>query len=549
MKSRFFATALALGLASTAFAQTGKPAPLPPDVAIVPPDAVAFVHVRVADLWNSDAFKEIRDIVMQAGTKALEGFDKRFLPTPSSIERVTAFVLPPGEENKQPQLVVVIGTNRAIDKEAFLKSALPNGVEKKLGTQTYLHDAKADISMHFITDRVFALSDSRGIPALLAHKPGSGPIKDALGLTLSNKVMVVAFNPAIVPPKALKEIPPAFRPLSKATLYTMTLEMKPVPQIEMQLLFPDNKTSEAAHDALKEGAKMALAELQKARKEMLAKVLGDGKVAPLTELAEVGGALFALGAMQQVEDFLNDPPILRKENRVQASFKIPQGANFTVGVGAVGVALLLPAVQKVREAAARAKGSNNLKQITLAMFNYESAMGTYPPAAICDKNGKPLLSWRVAMLPYLEQGALYNQFKLDEPWDSDNNKKLIDKMPAVYLHPNAKPEAGQTNYRAFVGGGAALDLKKGVRIVDFTDGTSNTILVAESAETVTWTKPEDFTYDPKKPLPKLGGLSNGGFSAAFADGSVRFLRETIKETTLRGLITRAGGEVLDSGDY
>jgi len=217
---------------------------------------------------------------------------------------------------------------------------------------------------------------------------------------------------------------------------------------------------------------------------------------------------------------------------------------------AMAVGLLLPAVQKVREAAGRAQSQNNLKQIGLAMHNFASAgNGRFPPAAICDNKGKPLLSWRVAILPYIEQENLYKQFKLDEPWDSENNKELIPLMPKTYALPAAPPNPGETHYRVFVGKGAAFDWIQGALLPgDFTDGLSYTWLVVETAEGVPWTKPDELEYDPEKPLPKFGTYHSGGFNALFADGSVRLIFPTVKEKTLRALITRAGGEVVDPNE-
>ena len=216
---------------------------------------------------------------------------------------------------------------------------------------------------------------------------------------------------------------------------------------------------------------------------------------------------------------------------------------------AIGIGLLLPAVQKVRMAAAGVQGANNLKQLALAMFNYEATYNNFPAHAIYSKDGnKPLLSWRVAILPYIEQNNLYQQFHLDEPWDSEHNKKLIPLMPKIFIPPNAPPtkEPGMTYYQLFVGGGAGWSANaKGPRIANFTDGTSNTIMIAEAGEAVIWTKPEDLTYDPQKPLPKLGNIWNpAGFLVAMCDGSVRTVGPKVKQTTLRAAITAAGGEVM-----
>ena len=213
---------------------------------------------------------------------------------------------------------------------------------------------------------------------------------------------------------------------------------------------------------------------------------------------------------------------------------------------AVAVGLLLPAVQRVREAAGRSQSLNNLKQLALAMHCHMDANGGFPPAAICDKAGRPLLSWRVAILPYIEHQALYAQFKLDEPWDSEHNKSLIPLLPKVYTDPRLPPQPGKTYYKVFTGGGAAFEIDKGARIIDITDGTSNTIMIVEGGDPVVWTKPEDIPYDPKRPLPKLEIPGLGSIVLAFCDGSVRQLNNgRLSEKNLRAAITKAGGEVLD----
>jgi uncharacterized protein (TIGR03067 family) len=197
---------------------------------------------------------------------------------------------------------------------------------------------------------------------------------------------------------------------------------------------------------------------------------------------------------------------------------------------------------KVEIAKARMTSANNLKQMLLAMHNYHDAYTTFPAAAICDKNGKPLLSWRVTILPYIEQDALYRQFKLDEPWDSENNKKLLTQMPKIY---GAKGTT-KTHYRVFTGKGTMFDGTKGIKLTDVTDGTSNTAVVFEAADDVEWTKPEEFEFDAKTPLPKLGGVPfENGFHVGFADGSVRFMSTKAKESTIRAIITRNGGEIID----
>lgn len=244
-------------------------------------------------------------------------------------------------------------------------------------------------------------------------------------------------------------------------------------------------------------------------------------------------------------------PSVMTARRTKAGIEITSRQSLPgVNVGAVapvGVALLLPAVQAAREAARRAQSMNNLKQIALAMHNYHDVHKEFPSQWNVDKDGKPLLSWRVQLLPYLEQEALYRQFKLDEPWDSPNNKKLIEKMPAVFRSPNSTAAPGKTNYLGISGPGRFFDGEKVTRLQDITDGTSNTIMVVEAnnASAVIWTKPEDYTPAEGNPTAGLTGLRPGGFVVAFCDGSVRFIQQTVNKDVINALFTIAGGEIFE----
>lgn len=197
---------------------------------------------------------------------------------------------------------------------------------------------------------------------------------------------------------------------------------------------------------------------------------------------------------------------------------------------------------------ARARTIDNLKRMGLAMHNFAFAnQGRFPAAAI-RKDGKPFLSWRVALLPFLDiyRGArLYRKFRLDEPWDSPHNKALLEEMPPEYEAVARKDRAPySTYYQGFVGPGALFGGEEGTRIADVSDGLSWTLMIVEAAKPVPWTKPEDLPYDKEKPLPKLGGQFEDGFYVAFADGSARFLSRKVAPGTLRALITHGDGEVI-----
>ncbi len=192
-----------------------------------------------------------------------------------------------------------------------------------------------------------------------------------------------------------------------------------------------------------------------------------------------------------------------------------------------------------------AASANNLKQMALAFHAHNDAFNVLPNN-VYSKDGKPLLSWRVQILPFVEQQALYQQFKLDEPWDSDHNKKLIEQMPKVYAPIRVKAKPGETFYQVFTGEKAPFGPGKQPRLVaTFQDGLSNTGMIYEAGEPVIWTKPADLPYDDAKPLPKLGGLFDGDFHVAMGDGSVMFCKKDADEKELRKLIMPADGEVVD----
>jgi hypothetical protein len=192
--------------------------------------------------------------------------------------------------------------------------------------------------------------------------------------------------------------------------------------------------------------------------------------------------------------------------------------------------------------------SDKLSKIAKAMHLYHDYKKAYPTPANYDTQGMPLLSWRVHLLPHLNLDALYAQFKLDEPWDSAHNKKLIAKIPVVYQDSHGKGAAeGKTPFLVPIGPATAFPGGKGMKMPnDFSDGTSQTALVFQVADDhmAIWTKPEDWQFDPKQPHRGLVDPNRPAFMAAFADASVHQLKNTISPETLRALITRNAGDVV-----
>lgn len=206
----------------------------------------------------------------------------------------------------------------------------------------------------------------------------------------------------------------------------------------------------------------------------------------------------------------------------------------------------------------------NLKKITLALHNYRSKHGSFPPAYTVDKNGKPLLSWRVLILPYLDSPIgvgvkngrnimLHEAFHYDEPWDGTHNKKLLPFMPDSYWSPLTKTAGWKTNYLGVVGKNMMFPGKDSVKLEEVKDVTSNTIMLVEVNDELAteWTRPVDFQPDPKRPTkglerPLRSDLT--GFCAAMVDGSAKALSVQTDSKALWSLFLR-NGEKPRPGEY
>jgi len=241
-----------------------------------------------------------------------------------------------------------------------------------------------------------------------------------------------------------------------------------------------------------------------------------------------------------------------------------------IGCDTIGMLIsqFLPALQAAREAKRRVQCVENLKQIGLAMQGYHQQYGCFPPAFIPDKNGKPMHSWRVLMLPFLEQDALYHQYRFDEPWNGPHNKALADHMPSVYRCPSSDPtpDPSQTSYAMIVGPHAISDGPTPHRMSDIKDGASNTIMVAEAAKAainwaeaastgINWMEPRDLNAenmdfctravekDLRRETCEIFRNHNVAANVLFCDGSVRTLsNELLYPKELEALMTIDGGE-------
>lgn len=226
---------------------------------------------------------------------------------------------------------------------------------------------------------------------------------------------------------------------------------------------------------------------------------------------------------------------------------------------AANLALLTGVLETFANESQQQSRQMGMKQIMLALHNYHDSFKSFPVLdTYRDDQGKPYLSWRVHILPFMEQQALYEQFHLDEPWDSPHNKKLVSKMPDIYAMQKdllpAEPVAdqveiqpGHTTIVAPTGELTTFGGRTATRFQDMLDGTSNTVVVVEvkPEHAVPWTAPQDYQFDPKKPLSGIAVNPDGTWQAAFGDGSVQDLSAKLPAKTVLHLFQMKDGNVVN----
>ena len=506
-----------------------------PDLSYVTTDAVAVVFAHPSRVLKAPEMEMLpHEIFAAAGKKEL-GFD------PADVDEILVVA----EVAGGPPLVgVVIRLSKPHALESMLPEVAAGTTAGDLDGKPFLQAASPmEPSLYMPDDRTLLVGMAPMIEKMVAHAkdPQPGELSTLIGKTrAAGDVTAVAVIEPIremlgamlmmvpVPPplEDLKQLPDLVKAAKIELTWTGT------PQASVIVLAPDEAKAEKletiVNEALDFGQEMALAELSQKMGE------GDDPVEQATAQY-----------MVRLNKYLFD---LVRPKRHGTVLSITQDGAESMQVATTGVlvALLLPAVQAAREAARRSMGSNNLKQIGLAMHNHHDVYKELPAQAIRDDSGKPLLSWRVKILPFVEQNALYEQFHLDEPWDSPHNKELLAQMPAVYARPGNDPTTGLTPYLAPVGEGTLWNGEKGAKFRDVRDGLSNTIMVVEAEDeaAVPWTKPADWEIDANDLLKGVRNSRPGGFQALFCDGSSRFIANMIDLETLKAFLTMAGGETV-----
>jgi hypothetical protein len=503
---------------------------------LVPDSAFSATVVYPRRVLTSKAFAKIdiqslaEDAENQAGFSFLDLEEIVFLFGPMNPQ--------PNVHIADPWMGDIVRLAKPHDHEILLKKWL-NDPQRYLiaGHRCYrkaqtANSGEDDVAVCFLDDRTFIIGRQAWLPAMLNAKDAKSPLIPVLSKTDTSADLTEVF----INTDTVKEItsgiptevlPPPLKPFAEFPnlLSAAKLTIRTSPDISLRLTLIGN--DEAAAGELAEMVKSS----QQFAQQMLPILQAQEKPSMPREL-RVSLEYAAAMAKKLVDGMVPHQ----------------SGRQVTVEIRDIGTVdeLVSKMILPIRASRNLAVKMTNLKQIGLALANYEAAYAHFPAHAIYSKDGKPLLSWRVSILPYLEEQKLYSEFHLDEPWDSEHNKPLLALMPKIFERPGEAPlAAGLTRFLVPVGKGTMFEGTSGIKASDVTDGLSKTIQIVEVAaeKAVPWSKPVDFDFNSEKPLDGLGNVESG-IPAVFGDTHVQILPK-LDANTFRWLILRNDGHRVD----
>ncbi|HUG19619.1 MAG TPA: DUF1559 domain-containing protein [Planctomycetaceae bacterium] len=508
-------------------------------LAYIPRDAILVAAARPAELLSQPIFSKLKQAVDRQ-----EGLRDLFGVSVNDVQQISSVFLP--RESRQGIVTpgeggMVIHLKADADQEAILKKWLRKPEQKEFAGQTYFTNPFRPQTCFFPDSRTIVVSNSEDNLRrfIIAGKLGATKASWAeawdqvsgthAALMLDIERLRPGLNAELQNGREARALAP-LAPLWQHGVHVVG-SATAGKEIELQILVicDESKGTAIVADTVKAAVILARNTLSSLRNASLR--LRDE------------AAILELRAADLADEVLDGLKFEARGNVVSVSANVGAEAEDLI-------AWLLPAVSEARVAAKRTQSKNNLKQIGLAMHNYHDAYQHLPPAVVIGPDGKTPHSWRVAILPYLDQQKLYEAYRMDEPWDSEHNKKLLEQIPDQYRCPMDDDFTTNTSYFALVGKGTSFEGREGLKFSSFTDGLSNTLMVVESKRAVPWTKPEDIPIDLTKELPKFGGFydqfeqsnDSGGFNVLLCDGAVKFISHELGLDILRRLIQRNDGQ-------
>lgn len=533
----------ALALLATLGLGVRADAALPSDLDAVPRDAAAFVHVRAADVWKNEALADLRRYVKKAGAETLKQFEDMFTPNPADVERVTFVMLtsqsmgspiPYRVDPENRSALVIVSMRKPYDRLDLIKAI--GFREKFYQRHLYYFNEEMWSGLVLIDDKTFLFgSEDSVIEYFNRSGRKTGPMQSALEEAAKPHLAVLGWGPrSVAELGTLQFVPPNIKPLFEADCMVASFDIKERMELNLRFEF-------AKKDAAAEGAKALRATLDLGRaglgmgiNELETEFQRNKENVEITDLPAKFGLLVALGFMRDLDDLMKNAKIEQVGSTVRVPFDYQK---LTPAQNAVAMMMMGSfAFLGVRSSATfntvgeeiGGKGNPNedhLRKLAEAMEKYHADKKHYPPPAMLDKDGRPVLSWRVALLPYMDQQDLYNQFRLDEPWDSLHNKKLIQKMPRTLKGTEPWGKRLKTVDFIVTGPDAAFqDLKKGPKRGDVNNKSVFLMFTEAGDPGVYWTKPMDLRYEANKPLPKIWGRYGRRIHVLLKDGTYKALQ-------------------------
>ncbi|QDS91370.1 hypothetical protein FF011L_00990 [Roseimaritima multifibrata] len=497
----------------------------------VPDNALAAIFASPSKVLQDPSFEMMPIEVLQAQGLEMIGVD------PMHIDQLTVVVGPPGPQGPVGGVVIQFSQDYSIEdlNPQIFREAEP---QESNGREVYLLAGPPNTVLFRKDARTFIIGVGNYLNSIVDGNQGQGSLARLLPrIPDQNGITAVAVLDQIRPmltgllKQNVRQMPAQVQGVVRLPELTdaLVVNVKPAGLLNFQAtvvaLCTDADAAQEAAGVLNDSIDFGIAKVVEDATQ------GMDSSDPVRNASAKYGVRLA--------DFLGNsfrPKIVG--NRL-----VIKPASNAGTVGAL-VGLLLPAIQAARGAASRVRSSNNQRQILLAMHIYHDTYQKLPDAQIKDKEGKPLLSWRVSILPFIEHQALYEQFHLDEPWDSEHNLPLANQMPDAFRHPDLPTEKNETVYQVAAGKGLMFDNDKANRFRDVGDGLSNTVLLTETdaAHAVVWSKPEDSSIDMNDPAGHLHVAPGDVYQFGFGDGSVQAIPLDMDLETLKALFTRAGGE-------
>jgi len=479
----------------------------------IPAESPAFLSIRVDDLLDrpgvADGLKKLAADIEPTLAEA------NFFGKLSDIERIVVTLVPLGDKPAVP--VMILTTKNGFERERFMKMVKEMQLKESLVDKLIVYapegDANADAYCP-IDEKSLVFGPAIGLVQYISGKKSNGTVFDSFSFKeVNGKAQIVAaVDPARVVPAPLPDGFEWLQPLRQATW--ISLELRVNQSLDLLLRAKCGKENAVrAMGSAEAGLKMLT--------ELVAAGLHKKRFHDDPDIANI------IKVLQSMVGCVKDAKLETDGECIKA--RMEAKTDDTVVATAV-----VESAMRIRDIILGDRSLKNLRLIDMAILNYESENNKLPEAAIYSKDGKPLLSWRVTLLPYLDWHDLYKQFKLDEPWDSEHNKKLLTKIPKFYASPGVTlKDRTLTYYKVFVGKDTPFDPKRKVGVPMIQAGLSNVIFAIESGEPVPWTKPDDISVDPDKPLPKLTGPYKRGINLVAGDANVRVMSKYYSEKKLR----------------